>query len=827
MLINIQKKRIIMIFKARYKNNSKTIYQTLSQHLEETAMYAELFAKKIGLQKPAILTALVHDLGKNCNSWAAYLDEKHFKGKKGGKEDHGTAGGQYLYDIIAKDSNSVKELIGQLLAACVMYHHGLGLPDVIKPDGTAILFDRLNKCKKETHLNEAVANLDVSIKQKLDDILGDENFIAEMLERLRELTKSETSEARCFKLGLTARFLSSCLIDGDRRSSTLFDKGIPVKIEEAVLKPDWMELIERLENHLSIFPAKGKLNEIRNMISERCVEYGKQKSDIYTLTAATGSGKTLASLRYALAHAEATSKDHIFIIAPYTSILDQNADVIRDILDPDGKNGQIVLEHHSNLEQSEKTEHFIDSSETWNVPIIITTMVQFLEALFGFGTRKIRRMHQLANSVIIFDEVQTLPVSCTYLFNWAIQYFLQNANVSILLCTATQPGLNKLKTEYALPLLESNEIVPDIIKHFEDLRRVELIDNTRINGWTLDEIADFIEKSNEKSILTVVNTKSQAKKLFMSLLKRQPDWHIVHLSANMCPAHRRKEISQLKELLKSKSKKCVCISTRLIEAGVDIDFDEAIRFFAGFDSIVQTAGRCNRNGELKDSQGNYKNGKTWIFNIVKDEEKIKPLPDLIHGQEIMERILNEFHENEKKYNHNLLHPDLIAQYFHYYYGKMSDSLLKYRVNNRNDTVLDLLSENSKSEEEYKQFATQKYGDKAKPLTSFRQSFESAWKEFEVISQQTIGVIVPFEEGDTIITELYALPELQRCIELLQKAQQYSINVYFNEINKMLEKKIINKVPLKYDFVIYTVEKQHYDQNMGLSFEEGSMLTYIT
>jgi CRISPR-associated endonuclease/helicase Cas3 len=557
-------------------------------------------------------------------------------------------------------------------------------------------------------------------------------------------------------------------------------------------------------------------------VSERCAEFAKRKSGLYTLTAATGAGKTLASLRYALAHAESTGKDHIFIIAPYTSILDQNADVIRGILDPEGKNGDIVLEHHSNLEHSEKNDQFIDSSETWNVPIIITTMVQFLESLFGSGTRKIRRMHQLANSVIIFDEVQTLPLSCTYLFTWALKYFCQSANVSVLLTTATQPGLDRLKSEYALPLTAANEIIPDIVKHFEDLQRVELIDKTKEIGWTLDEVAEFIESLQEHSILVVVNTKSQAHELYSKILNKHSDWYLVHLSTNMCPVHRRKIISELKEQLKNKSQKCICISTRLIEAGVDIDFDATIRFFAGFDSIVQTAGRCNRNGEMKDLQGNFIYGKTWIVNIGKDEEKINSLPELMWGQEIMKRVLREFYKESDKYKNNLLHPDLIALYFNYYYKQMPDSLLKHKVKGCEETVLDLLSDNAKSEFEYKNSAKQKYGENAKPLTDFRQSFETAWKAFEVISQDTVGVIVPFKDGNRIIGELFALPDTQKCITLLQEAQQFSINVYYNKIKNFIEEEIIKKVPLNNDMEIYTLDEKYYDQNIGLVDKEGRM-----
>lgn len=809
-----------MIYKARYKTNSASEYQPLSEHLEEVGMYVELFADKIGLPKPAFLTGLTHDLGKYPITWQEYLENSHITGKKDKKEDHGTAGGRYLYDTIKQKFGESGELVAQFLAACVMFHHGSGLPDIISPDGSAPLSKRLNKSDEDTNAKEAVANFDVSLKQRVETILADPNFIAETMAILKNLIESKKSKIRFFRLGLTARFLSSCLIDGDRRSSALYDKGISVTKEDAVVKTDWKSLRERLENNLTELQSEGKLNEIRQDISKRCAEFAEHENGIYTLTAATGAGKTLASLRYALAQAERTGKDHVFIIAPYTSILDQNADVIRKIIEPEDKKGQIILEHHSNLEQSEKIEHFDELSETWNVPIIITTMVQFLETLFGAGTRKIRRMHQLANSVIVFDEIQTLPASCTYLFIQAIEFLSQKANSSILLCTATQPGLDKLNSEYALHLPEGSEIIPNIVQHFEDLKRVELRNLTKKPGWTLDEAAQFIEELDEKSILTVVNTKAQAQKLYIKISENHPDWNIVHLSTNMCPAHRRDVISRLKnEYLPNKSKKCVCITTRLIEAGVDIDFDSAIRFFAGFDSIIQTAGRCNRNGELKDSNGNPRNGITYIINIVKEEENISSLPELVWGQKTMDRILREFNDYNENYNNNLLHPDLIANYFIYYYQEMPESLLKHKIGNTSDTVFDLLSDNVKSTAEYNSLPDI---EKTIPLKDLRQSFKTAWENFEVIAENTIGVIVPYEKGKTIIAELYAKPKIEQSIKLLQEAQQYSINIYPNKIDEFIKEKIINLVILDNRLTVYTVDEKHYDQNIGLTDITGKM-----
>jgi CRISPR-associated endonuclease/helicase Cas3 len=817
-----------MIFKARYRKRPEKEFQTLVAHLNETGLLAEIFGRKLGLDKPALLIGLVHDLGKYSKEWAAYLEENNEEEKHQGKrkrkekKDHGAAGGQFLYQVITENFGDAGELTGLMLAACIMYHHGPGLPDVIEPDGTPKLYNRLAKPEEEVHTEEATANLDPAIKQRIENILSDKDFITGIEMTLKGLIKTDVKQARFFNLGLTARFLSSCLIDADRRSSACFEQAIPVTEGNAVMKADWRALRELLEAHLMKFSAEDRLNEIRRQISDNCAGFALRPSGIYTLTAATGAGKTLASLRYALVHAERMGKDHIFIIAPYTSILDQNAALIRKILDPDGENGRIVLEHHSNLDQSEVTEHTISSMETWNVPIIITTMVQFLEALFGPGTRKIRRMHQLVNSVIIFDEVQALPVSCTYLFTWAVKYLCQKTYASILLCTATQPGLNKLEAEFALPLSAENEIIPNITTHFEDLKRVELIDKTRPGGRTLDDAAGFIGTLKERSVLTVVNTKPQARKLYAILSQNHPDWKIVYLSTDLCPRHRKKLIAKLKVLLRDKKYKTACISTRLIEAGVDIDFDAAVRFLAGYDSLVQTAGRCNRDGKLRDSLDNPIAGKTYIINIAESEENISRMPELIRGREVTKYILDKY-RNKRRYNHNLLHPDIIVEYFNEFYDRSPESAKKYGVYvKRKDNILELLSENSRSAAEYTEREIRESPDNPRPLTDFCQSFESAWEKFKVIDQNTFGVIVPFKKGKDMIDMLYELPDAIQCGAILAQAQPYSVNLYFNELENLEKRGIVMRIPTKNQFEIYALAKEYYDKNMGLTIESGGL-----
>jgi CRISPR-associated endonuclease/helicase Cas3 len=391
-----------------------------------------------------------------------------------------------------------------------------------------------------------------------------------------------------------------------------------------------------------------------------------------------------------------------------------------------------------------------------------------------------------------------------------------------LLCTATQPGLDLIRPgKYALRLSEKNEVVPDLISHFEILKRVDLINKTGDGFWSLEKTAEFIEGQPEKHILTVVNTKSQAKKLYSRLSAMHTDWQIVHLSTNMCPAHRVEVIKQMLCDLEDKSKKVICISTRLIEAGVDIDFDCAIRFFAGLDSIIQTAGRCNRNGELRDAKGNLISGKVYIVKILQSEEHLGSMEELRLGQDVTERILRIFHEDEEAYGNTLLHPDLISLYFQHYYANTRDGKMKYQVSpriaGRDASMIDLLSTNDESIVEYKR--THEAG--TWEMTVFHQAFETAWRGFEVIADDTVGVLVPFKEGKDIIKRLFADPDPKTMDELLRSGQRYSVNIYPNKIRELEDSDIIKRVNNK--TVIYTVNPGYYDNDkIGLTDKMGEL-----
>lgn len=628
-----------------------------------------------------------------------------------------------------------------------------------------------------------------------------------------------------FELGLFARFQSSCLIDADRLNSAFTDNW-DEKNQALKATINWDELLTKLENHLSCFQNDSKLNNIRQEISERSKSFAGKTNDVYTLSAATGSGKTLASLRYALTYAARNNSSKVFIIAPYTSILEQNAGVIKQILE-DIADTNIVLECHSNIVIEEDDSEYSLLSERWDSPIICTTMVQFLESIFSSGTKKIRRMHQLANAVIIFDEIQTLPLKCTCLFNWLIPFLKHICNSTILLCTATQPALNLFEGDlvpFRLNLCKNNEIIPDVDKHYHDLKRVDVIDKTTTTGLSLDEVASFIIEeivNTSNSILIVVNTKPQAALLFSSLKSFTSEESLYHLSTNMCPAHRKKAIEEIKYKLKE-GEKIVCISTRLIEAGVDIDFSCAIRFLAGLDSIAQTAGRCNRNGLLNDKNGKPINGKTFIVNIA--GENLGSLDEIKHAQSITKRVLSEYHADEKKYSFSILHPDLMTRYFKYFYssediGKLTYSFLDNKYGKQN--VIDLLSMNTEGSANFQQ----EHKEEAAPF--FRQAFQTAWKRFEVIEQNTIGVIVPYGKGTELIGQFASIEyeDFSFLNKLLREAQLYSVTMYQNQL--LYYKEQISVIKLPNDCTVYYVNDGYYSPETGLSkdFSGCSVMNY--
>lgn len=787
--------------------------QSLRSHLNEVSDYTGIFAKKINLQKLGKVIGYLHDYGKLNPEFQKYLLSATgmiLPGEEGyvdftklkGKIDHSTAGAQLLneYDL----PKEIKEIITILIVS----HHG-GLIDFISPDGELPLVKRLNK---EIGLSDLKEITDDEFNIHLEELLGDSELISGFIEHVNLIKEVDNNQLRLFMIGMTVKFMFSALIDADRSDTINFE--YPERAS-STKNPNfhWESVIEAIEEKSESFKIRNSVDLYRKKISDECLRSADREPGIYRLTVPTGGGKTLSSLRFAASHARKHQMDRIIYIIPYTSIIDQNAQTVRELLLKKGLEN-ILLEHHSNISDEEDTEFNRITSENWDSRIIYSTMVQFLETIFSGGTSSIRRFHNLANSVIIFDEVQTVSLKNIFLFNSALRYLHEICGSTIVLCTATQPVLDHENlSPYSLPLSHPSELSVGIDELETVFDRVEPVDLTVNNTWKIEDTGKLAldELQKNQSVLVIVNTKKAAKAIAKIFEENQIEYH--HLSTNMCPTHRIKVIRSLNENLKSYQEgKCgpvLCISTQLIEAGVDIDFNVVIRHLSGLDSIVQAAGRCNRNGLMQSK------GKLFIVNPV--DEELSRLKDILEGKRCTERVLREIKLLDKA--HNILSSKAIASYFmHYYYLRKDD--MSYHVElsefGVKDTILNLLSKNDKSVNALRRTITSE-------KVTFTHAIKTASKHFEAIDSKTKGIIVPFGEGEHLIKRLCATKDGMEISNLVKEAQRYSINLYDYQIRILYKENAIHETQANSG--IYYLEKNYYSEKYGLDMD-GSKLEVL-
>lgn len=810
-------------FVAHFRKKDKE-FQYLSDHLNEVSKLAGESASKIGLRESGELLGLLHDLGKASKEFQNYIksandlidpdsddyvDAKVMKGKV----DHSSAGAQVLYNHLWNKGAEAR-LASQVLSLAIASHHS-GLIDCLLPSGEDKFTRRMEKAEENSHVQEAFANLGQKEKDKVNVLLANELLINGLIEKFKSLKEEkEPSDTHVFKCGLLIRFLLSCLLDADRLNTAKFEFPNNERLRNNNKYPSWESLIERLNTKIEQLETKDDRNEVdelRSRVSQFCLDFSTKPKGIYQLTVPTGGGKTFASLRFALNHADHHKMDRVFYVIPYTSIIDQNAEEVRKIMEDKDKNGKylnkVVLEHHSNLTPDEETHRQGLLSENWDAPIVFTTQVQFLEALFGSGTRSARRMHQLANSVIIFDEIQTIPIRCVHMFNIAIRFLVHTCGATIVLCTATQPLLDKIDPIHrALKIQPEQKIIPYEKELFQKLKRVEVFDQTKVGGWDEEEVADLADQElREKgSVLIIVNTKASARSVYQAVFQKS-NATVYHLSTNMCPAHRLKVLDEIKEKLKPENAEpIICVSTQLIEAGVDIDFGSVIRYLAGMDSIAQAAGRCNRNGKRKSP------GNVWVVNPK--QENTDKLKDIKIGIEKAERVLREFKADPKHFENDRIGLETMEVYYKYYFYERKDEMA-YNVGKdspigQDDNLFNLLSANTLSKEEYKRIKG------VLPEIPFTQSFQAAAKAFRVIDNMTQGVVVPFGEGEEIIKDLCGADDLEKQFDLIKKAQRYSVNLFPYEFKKMAGNNAIREV--QKGAGIYYLDDQYYSEKFGWS-----------
>lgn len=814
--------------------------QALVGHLQGVAKKTGEFSSKIGLKEQGELIGLLHDIGKASQEFEQYIkssvglinpDEDDYVDAPGlkGKVDHSTAGAQFVYRTLAQNGNEAR-FAAQVLSLCIASHHS-GLIDCISPEGKDTYSKRMGKGEEKTHVDEVLAKLRDEVKENLISQLQLKEFMQHLRERFKALkTVHDSQETLVFKYGLLVRFLYSCLIDADRLDTADFELPRVAKLRNRGMYVDWSILIKRLNKKLTEFKPDG-INTVRQKISQVCYDFADnlKKNGLYQLTVPTGGGKTFSSLRFALHHADKHKMDRIIYVLPYTTIIDQNADEIRKVLEEKDKKGnflnRVVLEHHSNLLPDKETARQKVLSENWDAPVVLTTNVQVLEALFGSGTRGARRMHQLANAVIIFDEVQTLPVKCVQLFNMAVNFLVNNCGSTVVLCTATQPLLDKIEPKSrALPITEEQQMVPNAKQLFDDLKRVEVYDKTKIGGWTNDEIKELARQQvvNAGSALIVVNTKTSAREIYQQC-KQIDSVKTFHLSTHMCPAHRMHVLDQIKSCLRpwdfglyGPPKPVICVSTQLIEAGVDISFGSVIRYLAGLDSIAQAAGRCNRHNEQYPALG-----KVYIINPA--EENIERLDDIRIGKEKAERVLGEFKDNPARLGNNRISPEAMEQYYQYYFYQRAQEM-NYSVTanssvGREDNLFNLLSVNSLSVDEHKRI------NEKTPEIPLRQAFMTAAKSFQAIESITRGIVVPYgKEGKDLINKLCSVQELEKQYKLIRRVQRYSVNVFPDVLNRLREQAV--REVQKGSGILY-LDERYYSDEFGLSEKPVKDMGFLT
>lgn len=787
-------------------NNEVCVEEKVTEHSEKVAFLTDIYSALFGMSSAARISALLHDCGKLNSDFDGYIKKEN--NIKKGEIDHSYAGAKFLEELVSDTDDKLRKEVARLIARVIISHHGLNDWYTKNNDD---YYDY--RCKKNERYAEIKGNIsELILDDKLDELLTKATDEYRTIRRkIKEISSSQNRDTYyttfAFYLGMLERLLESCLVDADRTATAEFTDGIEItEPTEAEMQKIWLDMKYRLDSKLNSFSANQRtISKLRMSISDRCCEFAKNDVGIVQLIVPTGGGKTLSAMRFAVEYAIKHNMEHIFYISPFMSILEQNGDVLREIAGEEN-----YLEHHSDMyckivdnqskskkEVAEELEDYELRCQHWDKQVICTTMVQFFDTLFSSRMEALRRMHRFANSVIIIDEVQSIPVECVYLFNLAMNFMANFMGCTIVLCSATQPTFEQCK--YPIILDENNSMTGDYTKDFQSFKRTEVVSLLDNKGNTYEEAAAIcMDKYRENgNLLFVVNTKTAAAEIFKNVTRLNSEEdnkaRVIHLSTNMCPAHRRKAINDIRRMLDN-NERVICITTQLIEAGVDISFKCVIRSCAGLDNIAQAAGRCNRNGE--DDCRN-------VYIIKLKDENVDKLGELSEAQRQCSLIVRKYGCD------NILSVDTMKKYFHNFYDDCTDhkgvDLLEYPIPNTKNNILDLLSLN-------KVFSGEKGNWKA------RQAFRTAGENFRMIDNNTIAVIVPYnDEANSIIETLNGETTVSQSLELQRKAQQYTVNIYDYTFKKLAENDAFD-VKRHDKACIYALKKEFYSDTLGLNVE---------
>lgn len=707
---------------------NKSEWHLLKHHLEDTAKLAAGFAKSFGAEKLGYLAGLLHDIGKYSPEF-----QRRLEGEKN-KVDHSTAG--------AVEAVNYYKAFGKILAYVIAGHH-CGLLDWGSKADESSLEGRLNKKSLPDY---STFKMEINLPKTEELIFP--------------ITK--TPAGRGFTVQFFIRFLYSSLVDAD-----FLDTEWALNFEKALLRDNKASLAEMLsildvflENKCCSAPET-PVNRRRAEILDSCREKAVSGPGLFTLTVPTGGGKTLSSMAFALKHAVTHSMERVIYVIPYTSIIEQNAAVFRKIFGEEK-----ILEHHSNFSYPEDASRETESeysaeaaeklklaSENWDMPIVATTNVQFFESLFAAKGSRCRKLHNIANSVVIIDEAQMIPTGFLKPCINALVELVTNYNTTVVLCTATQPAINK----FIPPEVKSIEIIdgPDeLYRAFQRVRVHHL-------GELLDD--SLAEKLlSHEQILCIVNSKKHARILFEKIQGEGA----FHLSTRMCPAHRSEILQTIRERLE-KGEICTVVSTQLIEAGVDVDFPVVYRSSAGVDSIAQSAGRCNREG-LREQ------GEVYVF---RPEKHGLPAGWLSRTAAIGESVFRRYEDP--------LSLDGVKEYFTTLYDIEGDELDKERI----------MAEIKEQEK------------------LLRFPFRSIADKFKLIDENTTAVVIPWDDECRDILSEARWSKFPGAYA--RKLQRYTVQVYEQEFREMLRFGILEDIAGRFYVLREDVFRSNYSMDMGL------------
>lgn len=637
-----------------HKKEEPTEFQMLENHLTNVAEMAKNFALDFLSGEWAEYAGLYHDIGKAFSEWQNYL-----KSGNSTSINHSEAGAFISYqnfcnDIFWKNMKSFQKVISYLVSG----HHA-GLPDYYNGSGNSL---------KSILENEKLSEKCLELKEQKDLI----NIFNFQLPRSFPFCKKQLSADFKNVFHLWIRMLYSCLVDADFLDTEQF-----MNLDNSKIRGNYSSIVdlnERFLVYLKNLKEKSlptKINQLREQIRKECTEKAKLNSGFFSLNVPTGGGKTLSVMAFALNHAIIHGKKRIIMAIPYTSIIEQTSNVYKygtddtNRISEQRKTGKClfgeenVLEHHSNfdfegLEKSEILMKHKLSSENWDAPIIVTTNVQLFESLFNAHSSHCRKLHNLANSVIIIDEAQMLPPDFLKSIISVLKCLVEEFGATVVLSTATQPALcGKIGSNSAIFEGIPTEMVSQIIDNPNELsiqfNRVKInfdLVKNKVSEWS--EIANLLNKYDQ--VLCIVQTRRDCRNLHRLMPKGT-----IHLSALMCAEERSEVISDIKRKLKN-GEPIRVISTQLVECGVDIDFPVVFKALSGLDSIAQAAGRCNREGKMKSL------GKVFVF----DSPSIIPEGLLKKGAEATREILEKY-----KYCIELT-PQVYSEYFKLFFSKVNN-----------------------------------------------------------------------------------------------------------------------------------------------------------